>query len=398
MTSEITAGLKANHSMKLVYTKKVTGYGKGTKYGVKKNVDLGDKIVTIYIVDIEAVDTRYTKQWKDCLPKQLEAALKIPIHTISGGDTPQTTTPGAFLNFGGTNVYKSKQQEYIANLFCENKIKNGDYFLYTDAWNPTVIQLKYMAELLGKKIRIGGLWHAGSYDPHDFLGRLIGDAPWARHAEMSMYECYDDNFFATEFHIDLFTKTFWTDSQEVDKQKLHKIKRVGWPMEYLKDSMFGCRQIPKQNIVVFPHRIAPEKQHDIFLDLKESLPQYEFITCQEKQLTKKQYHELLGKAKIVFSANLQETLGISWYEGLIVDCIPMVPDRLSYKEMAQDDFKYPSAWTASFEAYKEHKISLMERILHFIENYTSYKAQIIEQREFLENKFFSGTRLYNALK
>ena len=398
MTSEIIAGLKANHSMKLVYIKKGTGYGKVTKYGVKKNVDLGDKIGTIYIVDIEAVDTRYTKQWKDCLPKQLEAALKMPIHTISGGDTPKTTTPGAFLNFGGTNVYKSKQQEYIANLFCENKIKNGDYFLYTDAWNPTVIQLKYMAELLGKKIRIGGLWHAGSYDPHDFLGRLIGAAPWARHAEMSMYECYDDNFFATEFHIDLFTKTFWTDSQEVDKQKLHKIKRVGWPMEYLKDSMFGCRGIPKQNIIVFPHRIAPEKQHDIFLDLKESLPQYQFITCQEKQLTKKQYHELLGKAKIVFSANLQETLGISWYEGLIVDCIPMVPDRLSYKEMAQDDFKYPSAWTASFEAYKEHKISLMERILHFIENYTSYKAQIIEQREFLENKFFSGTRLYNALK
>ena len=104
MTSEIIAGLKANHSMKLVYIKKGTGYGKVTKYGVKKNVDLGDKIVTIYIVDIEAVDTRYTKQWKDCLPKQLEAALKIPIHTISGGDTPQTTTPGAFLNFGGTNA------------------------------------------------------------------------------------------------------------------------------------------------------------------------------------------------------------------------------------------------------------------------------------------------------
>mgnify|MGYP003324354635 CR=1 FL=1 len=140
MTSEIIAGLKANHSMKLVYTKKVTGYGKGTKYGVKKNVDLGDKIVTIYIVDIEAVDTRYTKQWKDCLPKQLEATLKIPIHTISGGDTPQTTTPGAFLNFGGTNVYKSKQQEHIANLFCENKIKDGDYFLsvsYTHLTLPT---------------------------------------------------------------------------------------------------------------------------------------------------------------------------------------------------------------------------------------------------------------------
>ena len=27
--------------------------------------------MTIYIVDIEAVDTRYTKQWKEHLPKQL---------------------------------------------------------------------------------------------------------------------------------------------------------------------------------------------------------------------------------------------------------------------------------------------------------------------------------------
>ena len=64
-----------------------------------------------------------------------------------------------------------------------DKLADGDYFLYTDAWNPTVIQLKYMAELLGVNITIGGLWHAGSYDPQDFLGRLIGDKPWVRHAE-----------------------------------------------------------------------------------------------------------------------------------------------------------------------------------------------------------------------
>ena len=30
--------------------------------------------MTIYIVDIEAVDTRYTKQWKEYLPAQLQKA------------------------------------------------------------------------------------------------------------------------------------------------------------------------------------------------------------------------------------------------------------------------------------------------------------------------------------
>ena len=62
--------------------------------------------------------------------------------------------------------------------------------------------------------------------------------------------------------------------------------------------------------------------------------------CQEKELSKNEYHNLLGEAKLIFSANLQETLGISWYEGCLVDTMPLVPNRLSYPEMATDDFKY----------------------------------------------------------
>ena len=65
--------------------------------------------MTVYIVDIEAVDTRYTKQWKEYLPKQLQRSTNEEVVVISGGEVPQATTPGAFLNFGGTNVYKSNQ-------------------------------------------------------------------------------------------------------------------------------------------------------------------------------------------------------------------------------------------------------------------------------------------------
>ena len=164
--------------------------------------------MTIYIVDLEAVDTRFTKEWKEYLPWQLKKHTNREVVNISGGDTPQTTTPGAFLNFGGTNVYKSNQLAKIGQMFCENKIKDGDYFLYTDAWNPTVLQLKYMAELLNVKIKIGGMWHAGSYDPADFLGRIIGDKPWVRKTEESMYESFDHNFFATDFHFKMFCDTF----------------------------------------------------------------------------------------------------------------------------------------------------------------------------------------------
>ena len=349
--------------------------------------------MTIHIVDIEAVDTRYTKQWKEHLPKQLRRATNDDVIVISGGEVPQATTPGAFLNFAGTNNYKSQQMLEISRMFANGEIKDNDYFLYTDAWNPTVIQLRYMAELLGIDISIGGLWHAGSYDPQDFLGRLIGDKPWVRHAEMSMYECYDDNFFASDFHIDMFTDVFDED-YALD---YNSIKRVGWPMEYLKGSLDSYKGMEKRDLILFPHRVAPEKQVDIFRDLKERLPQYEFVVCQEQQLSKNEYHNLLGEAKLVFSANLQETLGISWYEGALVDAIPMVPDRLSYSEMALPEFKYPSAWTEDYDAYLHNKDKVIAQIVNYMENYEDLLVSLDKQRTKLNKDFFSGTALYKAI-
>ena len=347
----------------------------------------------IYIVDIEAVDTRYTKQWKEYLPKQLQRSTNQEVTVISGGEVPQATTPGAFLNFAGTNNYKSQQMLEISRMFANGEITNGDYFIYTDAWNPTVVQLRYMAELLGVDITIGGLWHAGSYDPQDFLGRLIGDKPWVRHAEMSMYECYDDNFFASDFHIDMFTDTMM-DDYNVD---MDKAIRVGWPMEYLKDSLHSYKQMDKKDLILFPHRIAPEKQVDIFRDLAERLPQYEFVVCQEQQLSKNEYHNMLGEAKLVFSANLQETLGISWYEGALVDAIPMVPDRLSYTEMALPEFKYPSAWTEDYDAYTYHKDKVIAQIVNYMENYNDLLPSINKQVTKLNKEFFSGEKLYETV-
>ena len=352
----------------------------------------------IYIVDIEAVETRYTKQWKEYLPKQLRRATNQEVTVISGGDTPQATTPGAFLNFGGTNVYKSKQLEQIGEMFCNGQVKDGDYFLYTDAWNPTVIQLKYMAELLGVKIKVGGLWHAGSYDPADFLGRLIGDKPWVRNAERSMFDCYDHNFFASSFHIDMFIESFKEYGNYVGlTTEKNKVQRVGWPMEYLKNSLDSYKGMPKENIILFPHRIAPEKQPDLFRDLQHDLPDYELIVCADKTLTKNEYHNLLGRAKMVFSANLQETLGISWYEGALVDCIPMVPDRLSYSEMALDQFKYPSEWTIDADGYAKHKAELIERIKTYMEHYDEYLPIVRQQVKKLQAEFFSGNKLYGAI-
>jgi hypothetical protein len=351
----------------------------------------------LYLIDLESVESRYTKQWKTHLPSLLRSN-GINVTVIDGPtDIPEATTPGAFLNFGGTNIYKSAQLEKVAKLICDGEIKDGDYFLYTDAWNPTVIQLKYMTELLGINIRIGGLWHAGSYDPQDFLGRLIGDATWVRKAEMSMYDCYDDNFFATQFHIDLFTNTFWDDCRDIDRQLLHSIRQVGWPMEYIEDDLSEYKNMAKEDIILFPHRIAPEKQPEVFDYIAEQMPEYQFIKCQDLNLTKPEYHTLLGRAKLVFSANLQETLGISVYEGLQVGAIPMVPDSLSYSEMWSEDFKYPSEWTSSLEATKENIENIKAYISMQMTKHTAMQPLLVQEISKVQ-KFYSGDKLITYLK
>ena len=352
----------------------------------------------VFLVDLEAVETRYTSEWKRHFPDLLKRNHH-DVQVISGPeDIPKATTPGAFLNFGGTNIYKSAQVEKIGRLFCEGKVKSGDHFIFTDAWHPGIINLKYMSELLNIPVKIHALWHAGSYDPQDFLGRLIGDAPWVRHAEKSFFHAIDHNYFATDFHINMFFENLLNKKFNIEDNSDLKVVRSGWPMEYMDDTLSMYFGMEKRNLILFPHRLAPEKQVDIFRDLKEQLPQYEFAICQEYPLTKNEYHNMLGEAKLVFSANLQETLGISWFEGALVNALPMVPDRLSYREMAMDDFKYPSEWTESFAAYKENRNLIVERIVNYIENYEKFLPSLNKQINMLKVDYFSCDNLLDMLK
>ena len=134
----------------------------------------------------------------------------------------------------------------------------------------------------------------------------------------------------------------------------------------------------------------------LFRDLAKHIPEYEFVICQDKQLTKEQYHTLLGEAKMVFSANTQETLGISCYEGALVGANPMVPDRLSYSEMFQGEFLYPSEWTEDFESYKLNKDLVMAHIRKVLGE--NDKKLIDLQAHSLTDNFFSGKALYEVIR
>ena len=331
---------------------------------------------TIWVIPIEPLDTRYTGMWYSHIPQCLknmatDRQTDVNIVVINGDQVPLVPTPGAFLDFGATNIYKSSQLSVIAAEFQQGHIKPGDKFLYTDAWNPTVIQLRYMAELLNIPIEIHGMWHAGSYDNFDFLGRLIGNKSWIKHAERSMFECYDTNWFATQFHIDLFLAGMCSDQTQPKNDYISskKIALTGWPMDYLFNELTPYTTLQKKQQICFPHRIAPEKQLEIFNDLAVSMPEFNWVVCQDQPLSKHDYHTILGESKMVFSASLQETFGIACIEGLICGAIPLVPDRLSYHEMYNEMFLYQSEWTSDLESYRRNKDLLVTYIRQLMTTY-----------------------------
>jgi hypothetical protein len=356
----------------------------------------------VFVVDIEAHEQRYTKQWREHLPELIRAAAatfnrSVEVITISGDEPDQVPTAGAFLNFSQTNIYKSQQVIKVAGLFDDGKVRAGDKFLFTDAWNPGIISVKYMCELLDVPAEIFGMWHAGSYDEWDFLGRKIKDKRWSLNFERSLFHAIDVNCFATQFHIDMFEEALGLTAPDVSGKML----RTGWCMEYMADTLEPYRQIAKRNLVLFPHRLAPEKQLNIFTDLASEFPDYEFLVCQEQSLSKHEYHKLLGAAVMVFSANLQETLGISAYEGVVCGAAPCLPDRLSYTEMYDEEWLYPSKWTENTDAYFTHKAELgahMRRMFDEIrKNSAQVRSRLKSQEISLSNEFFSAGNMFNRL-
>jgi hypothetical protein len=178
----------------------------------------------------------------------------------------------------------------------------------------------------------------------------------------------------------------------------HNIVRTGWPMEYMATTLLPFKDTPKRNLILFPHRIAPEKQVEIFRDLAGQMPEYQFVVCQDSQLTKDEYHKLLAESKMVFSCSLQETLGIGCYEGALLDAMPLVPDRLSYHEMYDAEFRYHSEWTQDWDSYLKHREKLVEYIRYMMNEYPDKVGHVRAQARRLSDDFFSAGALLDNLK
>jgi hypothetical protein len=349
---------------------------------------------TIWIIPIEPIDQRYTKQWYDNIPvilnqKITEQGLDYQVVTIDGEDfAPEQRTAGAFLDFGATNVYKATQTAEVSKLFSNGKVKAGDKFLITDAWNFIITPIKYMSDLLDIPVEIHSIWHAGAYDPSDILGYKMSK-PWPWLQEQSWFMSSDYNYYATKSHREMFLTNL-----DIPEKYRARAVRSGQPHELIVNGLLSRQGVEKTDRVMWPHRYNADKQPEIAERLAHD---FDMVITQKMNLDKETYYDTMASSKVIFSCALHENLGISVMEAVLTGAVPVVPDRCSYAEMYLPEFKYPSEWTSSLEQFEKHITDIKAFIQDKIDNYPNYAELVKRQQDILIRDYLNCDIMINHL-
>lgn len=298
-------------------------------------------------VPIESLKERYSAQWNEWIPEELDR-LGVDYYTVDPKTIRDKIANGSFLDVTSTIKYKADQVSEIVGLVDRGVIGSNSVFLFHDGWFPIDL-LAYIRDLMGYKWKFVCLFHAGTYDHNDLLARK-GLDKWGQHLENSWFAIYDDIIVATRYHKDLISTKRYVDP--------NKIQVIQFPLHY---KSFVDPKAKKENIVVFPHRLDPEKQPELFDSLAKDLEGYKgfrFIRTKDVWTTKKAYYDLLNSSKISISVALQETWGIAMLESLFCGCAPLVPNMISYSELYPKSCKYMTYWEL------KDKLAQLMNLLH----------------------------------
>lgn len=279
----------------------------------------------------------------------------------------------------------------------------NDHFLFTDGWNIASQSIKYVSDLQGLNWVLHGIWISGSYDSYNQLNVVPKNKNWIKNLEKSFYYTYDHNYAHTIYQVDLINdKTFQSYRESWCKNQIEsgKMVRGSIPINNLSEEITPYVQ-KKLDVILFPYAPTNENQIEIFNDIAKQLPQYEFVVCQNEVSTKEEYYKLLGQSKIIFSAGLQNTLGIEMCaEGPHAQVVPLAPDRLSYGEIFSKHpyFLYNEEWTKSYQSYELNKTQLLSRIEKTIEHYDMFLPILNDYLDTRYKLYFYGTEMIDIFK
>lgn len=315
---------------------------------------------TIHYLPIESIPARYTEQMHKWVRDELDkfvALEKVASYFVYVPEFDASEiSSGQFLDNYGSLIYKQQQLALVIAAMREGIVASGDIVLVGDIWYPGLEAVKMAAELSGISLVIAGWHYAGVYDPNDYYSKTLNG--WSRAFEtMLVKDVVDVICCGSEYHRDFLCRNTGRCPS-----KTLPLGLVWNPSEVARNS----NGVSKENLVVFPHRLAPEKSPDSFIyaaaSLSKDYPSWKFVfsvasgqvpvdllelnsslgsPCSfYKPKDKSDYYALLARASVVYSSGHQETFGYAVHEGLALGCVPCLPERACYSESVKGDKRW----------------------------------------------------------
>lgn len=297
----------------------------------------------LFVVPIEPLEERYSAQWLRWWKQYNRSAFHSfeVIQILPELTQYRTIENGQFLDNIKTNRFKLEQLQQLIFRIQRKELRDGDIIWFHDGWFPGVETLAYIRDTMNIKFQMVAMFHAGTYDKWDYLSQSNA-AVWA--APMETGWCrgvYDKVLVATEFHKRLLCRE--------RKISTEKVFVVPFPFMLEKEHQnWECDT--REQTIVFPHRLACEKGtnalahfHHLLSEFnKEHGTLWRMVITKQCCRTKAEYYAVLKEATYALSFAKQETWGIAMQEATVGGCIPIVPSRLSYKEMYPKLLQYRS--------------------------------------------------------
>ena len=293
----------------------------------------------VWLFPIEPLPERYSEQWLMWWPEKLLDHGVEEVQTVMGDRLAKSIERGEFLDCYDTHYFKATQLARFAKALRAGHVKDEDVVLLLDAWNPAVESIAYMRQVGGHGFKLAGLFHAGTWDPWDMLTqKALGE--WASFCEMGWVRALDLVCVATEFHKRLLQQ------RPAMGSPTSKVVVTGFPL-YPDGFIHHAKPwASRDRLVVFPHRIAPEKQPQEWEAIQGAYRDLygddgtRWVRSKDVCVSKDDYYRLLGEARVAVSTARQETWGIAMIESAMLGAWPVTPDRLSYPETMRGYGRY----------------------------------------------------------
>lgn len=288
-------------------------------------------------MQLEPLESRYTEQWSRWIPSALDT-LDVEYRVIDWKKLTDKIEVWDVLDVYWTHYWKFSQMQRLMQMFQEWKVKDWDEIWFADLWFPWIEALAYIRSLTWIQFKVTGVLHAWTWDEKDFTFRYWMDK-WAKGFEQTMFQLVDTVYVATEFHKNMILDDLleeWGFAFAADVSD--KIKVTGIFFDANECRMKAGVQKRVKWLVVFPHRLAPEKSPELFDKLASELSHtnFAFVKTIEVTSTKEEYYKMLASAEYSISFEWQETFGYSTLEAAALGCQPLVFNGMSYKETMPD--------------------------------------------------------------